>query len=295
MSNLTTTTTTTTTKGNPKRDAFLVDPNAEKVQLIVPNLSAKLQKEILKALNELEKETSKFNARLTQVGKESVLSYSKRCKILDSIKEKTKLKYEQLSELTNISVSYLKTFAQLSKAINTADGLSIDEFILLNDARVGQQKDPNYSIHALISYLKGNDIFADKGLQTISDKDEAKEQTKANKTQTKVQTKAQTSEPKADANRQTFVFNPLLFGFESKDDITLNITHSPKNTAKPYLVVSNVSSAVLRSMFEKVLRELSKCEKDAEQIAKFEIESETELADNVTLDTFESEFIQVRR
>jgi hypothetical protein len=278
-----------------KRDALLIDPNQEKVQLIVPNLSAKLQKEILRALSELEKETSKFNARLTQVGKESVLSYSKRCKILDSIKEKTKLKYEQLSELTNISISYLKTFAQLSKAINTADGLSIDEFILLNDARVGQQKDPNYSIHALISYLKGNDIFADKGLQTISDKDEAKEQTKANKTQTKVQTKAQTSEPKADANRQTFVFNPLLFGFESKDDITLNITHSPKNTAKPYLVVSNVSSAVLRSMFEKVLRELSKCEKDAEQIAKFEIESETELADNVTLDTFESEFIQVRR
>ena len=292
MSNLTTTTTTTKKQ---KIDAFLVDPNTEKVQLIVPNLSAKLQKEILKALNELEKETSKFNARLTQVGKESVLSYSKRSKILDLIKEKTKLKYDQLSELTNISVSYLKTFAQLSKAINTADGLSIDEFILLNDARVSQQRDPNYSIHALISYLKGNDIFADKGLEKISDKEEAKEQTKANKTQTKAQTKAQTAEPKVDANRQTFVFNPLLFGFDSKDDITLNITHSPKNTAKPYLVVSNVSSAVLRSMFEKVLRELSKCEKDAEQIAKFEIETETELADDVTLDTFESEFIQVRR
>jgi hypothetical protein len=292
MSNLTTTTTTTKKQ---KIDAFLVDPNAEKVQFIVPNLSAKLQKEILKALNELEKETSKFNARLTQVGKESVLSYSKRCKILDSIKEKTKLKYEQLSELTNISVSYLKTFAQLSKAINTADGLSIDEFILLNDARVSQQKDPNYSIHSLISYLKGNDIFADKGLQAISEKDEAKEQTKANKTQTKEQTKAQTDEPKVDANKQTFVFNPLLFGFDSKDDIMLNITHSPKNTAKPYLVVSNVSSAVLRSMFEKVLRELSKCEKDAEQIAKFEIETETELADDVTLDTFESEYMQVRK
>jgi hypothetical protein len=292
MSNSTPTPTPTQ---KPKRDAFLVDQNEEKVQLIVPNLSAKLQKEILKALNELEKETSKFNARLTQVGKESVLSYSKRSKILDLIKEKTKLKYDQLSELTNISVSYLKTFAQLSKAINTADGLSIDEFILLNDARVSQQRDPNYSIHALISYLKGNDIFADKGLEKISDKEEAKEQTKANKTQTKAQTKAQTAEPKVDANRQTFVFNPLLFGFDSKDDITLNITHSPKNTAKPYLVVSNVSSAVLRSMFEKVLRELSKCEKDAEQIAKFEIETETELADDVTLDTFESEFIQVRR
>jgi hypothetical protein len=91
------------------------------------------------------------------------------------------------------------------------------------------------------------------------------------------------------------VFNPVLFGFDSKEDITLNIVHSPKNTAKPYLVVSNVNSAVLRSMFEKVLRELSKCEKDAEQIARFEIESETELADDVTLDTFESEFIQVRR
>lgn len=292
MSNLTPTPTPTQ---RPKRDAFLVDPNAEKVQLIVPNLPEKVQKEILKALNELEKETSKFNARLTQVGKESVLSYSKRCKILDSIKEKTKLKYEQLSELTNISVSYLKTFAQLSKAIDTADGLSIDEFILLNDARVSQQREPNYSIHALISYLKGNDIFADKGLQTISDKDEAKEQTKGAKESKQSKAKEQTSEPKADANRQTFVFNPLLFGFDSKEDITLNITHSPKNTAKPYLVVSNVNSAVLRSMFEKVLRELSKCEKDAEQIAKFEIDSETELAEDVTLETFESEFIQVRR
>ena len=271
------------------------NPNQEKVQLIVPNLPEKLQKEIAKALSELEKETSKFNARLTQVGKESVLSYSKRCKILDSIKEKTKLKYEQLSELTSISVSYLKTFAQLSKAINTADGLSIDEFILINDARVSQQKEPNYSIHALISYLKGNDIFADKGLQTISDKEEAKEQSKGAKEPKQSKAKEQTNEPKVDANRQTFVFNPMLFGFDSKEDITLNITHSPKNKAKPYLVVSNVSSAVLRSMFERILFECSRCERDAETIAKIEIETETELADNVTLETFDSEFIQVRR
>jgi hypothetical protein len=217
---------------------------------------------------------------------------------LDAIKEATKFKYEQISEITDISVPYLKTFAQLSKAINNANDRSIDEFILINEERILSQKEPKFSIHNLTAYLKGTDIFSN----VISDEDESKEQKKGAKEQSKgakepKQSKAneQTSEPKADANRQTFVFNPILFGFDAKDDITLNITHSPKNTAKPYLVVSNVGSAVLRSMFEKVLRELSKCEKDAEQIAKFEIESDTELADDVTLDTFESEFIQVRR
>jgi hypothetical protein len=270
--------------------------NAQKVQTFAPELSPKVVKQVAKALDSFEASTKAFNVKVLSSGKDAVLNYAKRAKMLDFIKEQTKLKYAQLSELCGISERYIKAFAQLSKAINNAEpSLSVDSFLMLNEQRLATQKDTKYTIYALIDYLNAKDIFADKGLQTISDKDEAKEQTKANKTQTKVQTKAQTSEPKADANRQTFVFNPLLFGFESKDDITLNITHSPKNTAKPYLVVSNVSSAVLRSMFEKVLRELSKCEKDAEQIAKFEIESETELADNVTLDTFESEFIQVRR
>jgi hypothetical protein len=277
----------------PNQNANL---NAQKVQTFAPELSPKVVKQVAKALDNFEASTKAFNVKVLSSGKDAVLNYTKRAKMLDFIKEQTKLKYAQLSELCGISERYIKAFAQLSKAINNAEpSLSVDSFLMLNEQRLETQKDTKYTIYALIDYLNAKDIFADKGLQTISDKDEAKEQTKANKTQTKVQTKAQTTEPKADANRQTFVFNPLLFGFESKDDITLNITHSPKNTAKPYLVVSNVSSAVLRSMFEKVLRELSKCEKDAEQIAKFEIESETELADNVTLDTFESEFIQVRR
>ena len=283
-------------KGKGKPNAFLVNPNLEKVQTFVPSLSEKEAQKVAKALNELEKASNSFSLKTLNYGKDAILNYASRAKILDFVKEQTKLKYDELSKLTNISISYLKSFAQLSKAINNADeGKSIDTFLLENVQRVENQKPTNYTIYGLISYLKGEDIFADKGLEKISDKDEAKEQTKANKTQTKAQTKAQTNEPKADANKQTFVFNPLLFGFESKDDITLNITHSPKNKAKPYLVVSNVNSAVLRSMFEKILRELSKCEKDAEQIAKFEIESETELADDVTLDTFESEYMQVRK
>lgn len=275
----TTTTTTTDQKYNP----------------IILSLPPNIQKDILKKLDALQREQSKFNLSLKRSIKECVISYSSRCKILDAIKEATKFKYEQISEITSISVPYLKTFAQLSKAINNAKDRSIDEFILINEERILSQKEPKFSIHNLTAYLKGTDIFSN----VISDEDEGKEQKKGAKEQTKEpkqsKAKEQTTEPKQDANRQTFVFNPLLFGFDSKEDITLNITHSPKNTAKPYLVVSNVNSAVLRSMFEKVLRELSKCEKDAEQIAKFEIESDTELADDVTLDTFESEFIQVRR
>jgi hypothetical protein len=277
----TTTTTTTEQKYNP----------------IILSLPPNIQKDILKKIDALQKEQSKFDLSLRRSIKDCVFSYASRCKILDAIKEATKFKYEQISEITGISVPYLKTFAQLSKAINNANDRSIDEFILINDERVLSQKEPKFSIHNLTAYLKGTDIFSN----VISDVDENKEQKKGANEQSKgakepkqSKAKEQTNEPKVDANKQTFVFNPLLFGFDSKDDITLNITHSPKNKAKPYLVVSNVNSAVLRSMFEKVLRELSKCEKDAEQIAKFEIESDTELADDVTLDTFESEFIQVR-
>ena len=275
MSNLTTTTTTTDQKYNS----------------IILSLPPNIQKDILKKIDALQKEQNKFNLSLKRSIKECVFSYSSRCKILDAIKESTKFKYEQISEITGISVPYLKTFAQLSKAINNAKERSIDEFILINDERILSQKEPKFSIHNLTAYLKGTDIFSN----VISDEDEKKEQSKGEKEPKQSKAKEQTSEPKVDANKQTFVFNPILFGFDSKDDITLNIVHSPKNTAKPYLVVSNVNSAVLRSMFEKVLRELSKCEKDAEQIAKFEIESDTELADDVTLDTFESEFIQVRK
>ena len=275
MSNLTTTTTTTDQKYNS----------------IILSLPPNIQKDILKKIDALQKEQNKFNLSLKRSIKECVFSYSSRCKILDAIKESTKFKYEQISEITGISVPYLKTFAQLSKAINNANDRSIDEFILINEERILSQKEPKFSIHNLTAYLKGTDIFSN----VISDEDEDKEQKKGAKEPKQSKAKEQTSEPKVDANKQTFVFNPILFGFDSKDDITLNIVHSPKNTAKPYLVVSNVNSAVLRSMFEKVLRELSKCEKDAEQIAKFEIESDTELADDVTLDTFESEFIQVRK
>ena len=279
MNTTTTTTTTTEQKYNP----------------IILSLPPNIQKDILKKLDALQREQSKFNLSLKRSIKECVISYSSRCKILDAIKEVTKFKYEQISEITSISVPYLKTFAQLSKAINNANDRSIDEFILINEERILGQKEPKFSIHNLTAYLKGTDIFSN----VISDEDEGKEQKKGAKEQAKEpkqsKAKEQASEPKQDANKQTFVFNPILFGFDSKEDITLNIVHSPKNTAKPYLVVSNVSSAVLRSMFEKVLRELSKCEKDAEQIAKYEIESETELADDVTLDTFDSEFMQVRR
>ena len=267
-------------------------PNLEKVQTFVPSLSEKEAQKVARALGELEKASNNFNLKTLNYGKDAILNYANRSKILDFIKEQTKLKYDELSKLTNISISYLKSFAQLSKAINNAEeGKSIDTFLTANSQRIANQKPANYTIYGLISYLKGEDIFAEKENKVISDKEEAKEQTKG----AKAQTKAQTSEPKQDANRQTFVFNPLLFGFEAKEDITLNIVHNPKNKAKKYLITSNVSSAVLRSMFERILFECSRCERDAETIAKFEIETETELADNVTLDTFESEFIQVRR
>jgi len=288
--NTTTTTTTTDQKYNP----------------IILSLPPNIQKDILKKLDALQREQSKFNLSLKRSIRECVISYSSRCKILDAIKEATKFKYEQISEITSISVPYLKTFAQLSKAINNAKDRSIDEFILINEERILSQKEPKFSIHNLTAYLKGTDIFSN----VISDEDEGKEQKKGAKEQAKEpkqsKAKEQTSEPKQDANRQTFVFNPLLFGFDTKEDINLSITHCPKNTAKPYLIVSSVNSAVLRSMFDKICFELARCERDLEEVEKTQnkskqaaiqdiLETETELADDVTLDTFESEFIQVRR
>jgi hypothetical protein len=280
--------------------------NAQKVQTFAPELSPKVVKQVAKALDNFEASTKAFNVKVLSSGKDAVLNYTKRAKMLDFIKEQTKLKYAQLSELCGISERYIKAFAQLSKAINNAEpSLSVDSFLMLNEQRLETQKDTKYTIYALIDYLNAKDIFADKGLEKISDKDEAKEQTKANKTQTKAN-KTQTTEPKQDANKQTFVFNPLLFGFDTKEDINLSITHSPKNTAKPYLIVSSVNSAVLRSMFEKICFELGRCERDLEEIEKTQnkskqaaikdiLETETELADNVTLDTFDSEYMQVRK
>ena len=268
-------------------------PNLEKVQTFVPSLSEKEAQKVAKALSELEKSSANFNLKTLNYGKDAILNYANRAKILDFIKEQTKLKYDELSKLTNISISYLKSFAQLSKAINNAEeGKSIDTFLTANSQRIANQKPTNYTIYGLISYLKGEDIFTEKENKVISDKDEAKEQSKGAK-QSKA--KEQTSETKQDPNRQTFVFNPLLFGFESKENVVLTITHSPKNTAKPYLITSNINSALLRSMFERIVFIASRCESDAETIAKFEIESETELAENITLETFESEYMQVRK
>jgi hypothetical protein len=284
-------------------------PTAEKYNPIILSLPPNIQKDILRKLDALQKEQSKFNLSLKRSIRECVISFSSRCKILDAIKEATKFKYEQLSEITGISVPYLKTFAQLSKAINNANERSIDEFILINEERILSQKEPKFSIHNLTAYLKGTDIFSN----VISDEDEGKEQKKGAKEQSKgaketkqSKAKEQTSEPKVDANKQTFVFNPLLFGFEAKEDVMLSITHSPKNTAKPYLIVSSINSALLRSMFDKICFELGRCERDLEEAEKTQnkskqaaiqdiLETETELADDITLDAFDSEFMQVRK
>jgi hypothetical protein len=288
----------------------LTTPTTEqKYNSIILSLPPNIQKDILKKIDALQKEQSKFDLSLRRSVKDCVFSYASRCKILDAIKEATKFKYDQISEITGISVPYLKTFAQLSKAINNANDRSIDEFILINDERILSQKEPKFSIHNLTAYLKGTDIFSN----VISDVDENKEQKKGANEQSKgakepkqSKAKEQTNEPKVDANKQTFVFNPLLFGFDSKDDVVLNITHSPKNTAKPYLIVSSINSALLRSMFDKICFELGRCERDLEKVEKTQnkskqtaiqdiLETETELADDVTLDTFESEYMQVRK
>jgi hypothetical protein len=52
-------------------------------------------------------------------------------------------------------------------------------------------------------------------------------------------------------------------------------------------------------MFDRIAFIVSRCETDAkilEELAKADIlESETEIADDVTLETFESEYMQVRK
>jgi hypothetical protein len=59
-------------------------------------------------------------------------------------------------------------------------------------------------------------------------------------------------------------------------------------------------------MFDRICFELGRCERDLEEIEKTQnkskqaaiqdiLETETELADDVTLDTFDSEYMQVRK
>ena len=269
-------------------------PNLEKVQTFVPSLSEKEAQKVARALGELEKVSNNFNLKTLNYGKDAILNYANRSKILDFIKEQTKLKYDELSKLTNISISYLKSFAQLSKAINNAEeGKNIDTFLTANIQRIANQKPTNYTIYGLISYLKGEDIFAEKENKVISDKDEAKEQTREANTKPKAEAEAV---PKP--NEANYLFNPILFGFEDncKEDIKLNIIHSPKNTAKPYLITSNVPSFVLRSMFETILKHLGRCENDLETIKEYEADLIDELEnEDADFTTFNSDHIRIAR
>lgn len=191
-------------------------------------------------------------------------------------------------------------FYRLVKVGRNVTDENLQGFIDLNRSVLNNGKTPKLDAFiSLVNYSKGEDIFATKNvktLETITDEEEEKENTKQKK---QTENKAE-KETKTDENKQVFAFNPLLFGFEDfkGEDVTLKITRS-KNKAKPYLVTSNVQTHVLRSMFEKILLEHSRTEKELE--AQKEIESEFELTnthvsnEDADFTTFTSDHIRIAR
>jgi len=207
-----------------------------------------------------------------------------------------KLKRDVLFELFQCTETHFYRLIKVGKNVETEN---LDAFIHLNKQILSNGKTPKLDAFiSLINYAKGEDIFATKTekLAVISDDDETKENTKQKK---QAENKAEKTETKKDENKQTFIFNPLLFGFEDfkGEDITLNIVKS-KNKTKPFLVTSNVETHVLRSMFEKILFEHGRNEKDKQLISQ--IESEFEITDmHVSIEddftTLDSEYIRIAR
>jgi len=132
-----------------------------------------------------------------------------------------------------------------------------------------------YGIDAVTDYLKGKVVY-----KTDDQKQAEKDKKENDRLRKKAENDAKKGEnvptptptPTPSENVANYTFNPILFGFENdtKEDITLNIIHSPKNTAKPYLVTSNVPSFTLRALFEKILRHVERCEEDLAIIEQYE-------------------------
>ena len=239
---------------------------------------------VLKALDELKDKDSLSNLKNFEAVLDNTLKRSKLVLQASEIADK-QLKQEQLSKALGFSVPMVKKYVYLAKAEAEAEPEAVAKFKALNKERLDKGLKVNYGIDAITLHLKGEKVYLTED-EIQAKKDEAENERTKKQAEAKAKAKPK-AEPKDEAearpNEANYIFNPVLFGFEndSMEDITLNIIHSPKNTAKPYIVSSNVPSFVLRAMFEKILRHTEKCEADLERIKQYEADptEEAEIED----------------
>ena len=242
---------------------------------------------VLKALDELRDKDSISNLKNFEAVLDNTLKRSKLVFQASEIADK-QLKREQLAKALGLSVPMIKKYVYLAEAEAKAEPEAVANFKVLNKERIDKGLKVNYGIDAITLHLKGEKVYLSED-ELQAKRDEAENERTKKQAEAKAQTKPK-AEPKDEAeaeakpNEANYIFNPVLFGFENdtKEDVVLNIVHSPKNKAKPYLITSNVPSFVLRSMFETILKNLSKCETDLEIIKEYEAElsDEAEIEDD---------------
>ena len=246
---------------------------------------------VLKALDELRDKDSLSNLKNFEAVLDNTLKRSKLVLQASEIADK-QLKQEQLSKALGFSVPMIKKYVYLAKAEAEAEPEAVAKFKALNKERLDKKQPVNYGIDAITKHLKGEKVYlTEDELQAKKDQAENERTKKQAENKAKAKPKAEPNteaEAVAKPNEANYIFNPVLFGFENdaKEDITLNIIHSPKNTAKPYLITSNVPSFVLRSMFETILKHLGRCENDLETIKEYE----AEITDEVEIEDAEFDF-----
>ena len=241
---------------------------------------------VLKALDELRDKDSLSNLKNFEAVLDNTLKRSKLVLQASEIADK-QLKREQLAKALGLSVPMIKKYVYLAEAEAKAEAEAVAKFKALNKERLDKGLKVNYGIDAITLHLKGEKVYlTEDEIQAKRDEAENERTKKQAENKAKAKPKAEPNpeaEAEAKPNEANYVFNPVLFGFENdaKEDIVLNIVHSPKNKAKPYLITSNVPSFVLRSMFEAILKNLNKCENDLEIIKEYEAElsDEAEIED----------------
>jgi len=262
------------------------NPNESIMHYTFPTKAKEIQfSKIVKALSEINAKDSLNNLK----NFESVLDNTlKRAKlILDASEIAGKdVKQETFAKLISFTLPMVKKYLALGKELRDENSRAkIDEFKALNKGRLDKKQPVTYGIDAITKHLKGEKVYlTDDEIQAKKDQAENERTKKQAENKAKAKPKAEPNpEAEAKPNEAHYVFNPVLFGFEndSIEDITLNIIHSPKNTAKPYIVSSNVPSFVLRAMFDKILRHTEKCEADLERIKQYEADptEEAEIED----------------
>lgn len=254
---------------------------------------------VLKALDELRDKDSLSNLKNFEAVLDNTLKRSKLVLQASEIADK-QLKREQLAKALGLSVPMIKKYVYLAEAEAKAEPEAVAKFKALNKERLDKGLKVNYGIDAITLHLKGEKVYlTEDEIQAKKDQAENERTKKQAENKAKAKPKAEPN-PEAEArpNEANYIFNPVLFGFENncKDDVKLNIIHSPKNTAKPYLITSNVPSFVLRSMFETILKHLGKCENDLETIKEYEAELTDEVEiDDADFTTFDSDHIRIAR